>query len=173
MNTMEHGHAEESSRDRATSEIEASLAELIRVSKAWNKTLAARFGAELPPLAFGVLRYVLAHAPVRSADIVSSFDLDKATVSRAIKALRDKGLIAAAPDPRDGRASILEPTELARRDFQRYREETRAQYRGLLDDWSDDDLGDLARLLGRLMAALPSGGQPGNGAGGSAGSAGQ
>ena len=97
---------------------------------------------------------------MRSADIVASFDLDKATVSRAIKALRDKGLIDTAPDPHDGRASILEPTELARRDFARYREETRAQYRGLLDDWSDDDLVDLARLLGRLMDALPTGGQP-------------
>ena len=160
MNTMEHGRAGDTPRDRATSDIEGSLAELIRVGKTWNKTLASRFGSELPPLAFGILRYVFLHAPVRSADIVASFDLDKATVSRAIKALRDKGLIDTAPDPHDGRASILEPTELARRDFARYREETRAQYRGLLDDWSDDDLVDLARLLGRLMDALPTGGHP-------------
>jgi len=167
---MEHGRAEETSRDRATSEIEASLVELLRVGKTWNKTLAARFGSELPPLAFGVLRYVLAHAPVRSADIVSSFDLDKATVSRAIKALRDKGLVVTTPDPHDGRASILEPSELALRDFERYREETRADYRGLLDSWSDVDLSDLARLLGRLTAALPTGGHP---AGSSADSSGQ
>ena len=173
MITMEHGRAQDSARDRATSDIEGSLAELIRVGKAWNKTLAARFGSELPPLAFGILRYVFQHAPVRSADIVASFDLDKATVSRAIKALRDKGLIDTAPDPHDGRASILEPTELARRDFARYREETRAQYRGLLDDWSDDDLVDLARLLGRLMDALPTGGQPPGASEGSPDSTGQ
>jgi DNA-binding MarR family transcriptional regulator len=168
---MEHGHAGETSRDRATAEIETSLAELIRVGKTWNKTLAARFGSELPPLAFGILRYVLSHAPVRSAAIVTFFDLDKATVSRAIKALRDKGLIEATPDPNDGRASVLEPTELARRDFERYRAETRAQYRGLLDAWSDEDLGDLARLLGRLTDTLPSGGTGAHG--GSTGSTGQ
>jgi DNA-binding MarR family transcriptional regulator len=141
----------------------------MRVGKTWNKSLAARFGSELPPLAFGVLRYVLSHTPVRSADIVSSFDLDKATVSRAIKALRDKGLIVATPDPHDGRASILEPTELALGEFERYRAETRADYHGLLDSWSDEDLADLARLLSRLTAALPSGGHASAGSNNSAG----
>jgi DNA-binding MarR family transcriptional regulator len=173
VNTMEHGRAGETPRDRATADIEASLADLIRVGKTWNKTLATRFGSELPPLAFGILRYVFLHAPVRSAAIVASFDLDKATVSRAIKALRDKGLIHASPDPSDGRASILEPTERAQRDFERYRTETRAQYRGLLDEWTEEDLSDLARLLGRLMDALPTGGHPSGTHEGSADSSGQ
>lgn len=162
MITMEHGRAEETSRDRAASDLEAALGELIRIGKSWNKTVAARFGSDLSPLEFGVLRYVLRHAPVRSAAIVSSFELDKATVSRAIKVLRDKDLIESTPDPSDGRASILEPTARAQADFERYRDETRQRYRALLDDWTEGDLSDLARLLTRLAEALPPNAAPGS-----------
>lgn len=161
MITMEHGRAEETSRDRATSDLEAALGELIRIGKSWNKTLAGRFNGRLSPLEFGVLRYVLRHAPVRSASIVSSFELDKASVSRAIKVLRDQGLIESTPDPTDGRASILTPTDRALTDFERYRDETRQRYRALLDEWSEDDLSDLARLLTQLVETLPPHSTPG------------
>jgi DNA-binding MarR family transcriptional regulator len=152
--SMEPGRAQESARGRASSEIEGALVDLIRVSKTWTKSLAARFGSDLSPLSFAMLRYVLGHSPVRSSDVASSFGLDKATVSRAIKVLRDKGLLETAPDPHDGRASVLVPTELARRDFDRYREETRQQYRTVLDDWSNDELEQLAGLLRRLATEL-------------------
>jgi len=147
--------ARETARDRAMNDIEASISELFRVATTWTKELAARFDAELPPLAFGLLRYVIAHGPVRSADVATSFGLDKASVSRTVRLLRENGLIEATPDPQDGRAALLTATDAAIRALQTFREETRGRYRSLLDGWEDDDLDQLAELLGRLAAALP------------------
>ena len=155
MITMQHGRAQETARDRATSEIEVSIADLFRIGRSWNKNLAARFEPELSPLAFGILRYVMLHPPVRSADIVTKFGLDKGTVSRQIRVLRDAGLIDSSPDPSDRRAGLLVATDVARETYEQYRQETRDEYRGVLDEWTDEDLEAFARMLRRLSDALP------------------
>jgi DNA-binding MarR family transcriptional regulator len=154
--TMEpHGRATQNSRDRATSEIEVAVGDLFRIGRSWNKDVAARFQPELSPLAFGILRYVMQHPPVRSADIVTKFGLDKASVSRQIRTLRDSGLIDSTPDPSDGRAGLLVATEHAFRTYEKYREQTRAEYRTVLDDWSDEELEIFSRMLRRLSDSLP------------------
>ena len=155
MSTMEHGRGQETARDRATSEIEAGIAELFRIGRAWNKDLAARFDPDLSPLAFGILRYVMIHGPVRSADLVGKFDLDKASVSRQIRALRDRGLIDSTPDPQDGRAGLLVATDEAKVSVEEYREQTRQQYRAVLDQWTEDEVVEFGRLLRRLGDSLP------------------
>ena len=155
MITMEDGRAQDSARDRATSDIEVAIADLFRIGRSWNKDLATRFQPELSPLAFGILRYVMQHPPVRSADIVAKFGLDKASVSRQIRTLRDVGLIDSTPDPSDGRAGLLVATDEARRTYEKYRDQTRMRYRAVLDDWSDEELDSFARMLRRLSDSLP------------------
>src|SRR4051794_2662601 len=152
---MEHGRADETSRDRVTTEIEVAIGDLFRIGRSWNKDLATRFEPELSPLAFGILRYVMQHPPVRSADIVTKFGLDKASVSRQIRQLRDNGLIDSTPDPSDGRAGLLVATDEATRTYEKYRDQTRAEYRAVLDEWTEEELEGFARMLRRLGDALP------------------
>jgi DNA-binding MarR family transcriptional regulator len=69
----------------------------------------------------------------------------------------DLGLVERAPDPADGRASILAVTESGRR---RFDEVTRARHRLLderLGDWDDDELAHFAEQMVRYNASLEVG----------------
>ena len=141
-------------RDRATADIEAAVGELFRTGRTWAKGLAQRFEPPLSPIGYAILRYVQQHAPVRSGDIVATFGMDKGAVSRQISALRELGLLDAASDPEDRRATLLTPTPAAVEAFASFRDETRMQFQGMLDGWSDDELRAFAQALERFNASL-------------------
>jgi DNA-binding MarR family transcriptional regulator len=141
-------------RDRATADIEAAVGELFRSGRTWAKGMAGRFEPPLSPIGYALLRHVHQHAPVRSGDIVTTFGMDKGAVSRQISQLRELGLVEAAPDPEDRRATLLTLTPAALEAFDAFRTETRRQYQGVLADWSDDELRAFAQALERFNASL-------------------
>ncbi len=144
-------------REAASAEVEAAITELFRVGRTWSKLLSERFRPELPQLAYGILRYVDMHGPLRSSDIVTTFGMDKGAVSRQISILRERGLLDASSDPDDRRSTVLSSSAAAREAFEHFSRGIRDQYASVLDDWSQQDLEDVARLLARLTSALDAG----------------
>lgn len=150
----------DSARDTAAAEVEAAVTELFRTGRTWSKRAAEQFRPELPPLAYAILRYVDIHGPLRSSDIVTMFGMDKSAVSRQIAFLREQGLLDTASDPGDGRSTILSSSQPAREAFARFSADIRRQYTRVLDDWSQQELEDAARVLNRLTSLLDEGSRP-------------
>ena len=137
-------------RSRATTEIETSIAEIFRAGRTWSKELAGQFLPELSPMGFGILRHVMRSGPVRSHDIVESFDMDKGSVSRMITGLRDLGLVETTVDPDDRRSTLISGTEKAEAAFVKFREEAHRRYEAIFAGWSTDDVARFATLLHRF-----------------------
>jgi DNA-binding MarR family transcriptional regulator len=82
--------------------------------------------------------------------------VDTSTASRQIVELERDGVIRRLPDADDGRASILELTSLGKRHLKKIAAARQAMLAEILDDFSDEDVSDLARLLGRLNHNIAS-----------------
>jgi DNA-binding MarR family transcriptional regulator len=84
---------------------------------------------------------------VRGADLAELMGVHKSTASRAIAALVRYGLVEQHPDPSDGRARLLVPTEAAAARLLAYRAETHDRLVHLLEDW---ELGEITAFVGLL-----------------------
>lgn len=103
---------------------------------------------------FLMLTYLAESGPQRSSDVVDHFDIDKGAISRQVAQLEELGLIERAPDPEDGRAQLIEVTELGHTRLRTMAEQRRAMLMARLSDWADDDLATFVSLLGRYNASL-------------------
>lgn len=152
------GHVERAAatnaREAAIADLEGAMADILRTAKTWNGRLAAGFDPPLPVLAFGVLRHIRMHGPLRAGEIAEAFDVDKAVVSRQLAVLRDAGLVETTEDPTDRRAVLVGLTPRAVRQLDAARAEVRATYASVLDDWAVDDIGTFAGALRRLRESL-------------------
>jgi len=97
-----------------------------------------------------VLRYVMAHEPIRAGDVAAGLSMDKSAVSRQLTALRDSGLIEAQPDPEDGRASLVVGSAKANERLDEFRVELKADYQRILASWDAADIEAFARLLNKF-----------------------
>jgi DNA-binding MarR family transcriptional regulator len=116
--------------------------------------------ADLQPSSYLMLAYLAETGPMRSSTIAETFDVDKGAVSRQVQHLTDLGLAERAPDPDDGRASLVSASEDAVRRLADVSEHRRKVLDERLGGWSDEDLMEFVRILGRYNASLeinPSG----------------
>jgi DNA-binding MarR family transcriptional regulator len=142
------------SRDTATAEVESNVTALYQAAKSRVKSLAARYHEKLGPIGFGVLRFVFEHEPVRAGDVAAALGLDKSAVSRQITMLREMDLLDIEPDPADGRASLLLPSDKARQAQVTFRAESSGEYERILASWPTEDIATLARLLERFNDSI-------------------
>lgn len=101
-----------------------------------------------------VLVRLAARDCTRSRDLADAEGLDPSTMSRRIASLAERGLVERAPDPADRRAQILALTQVGRAAVDTERARRVQVVTDALADWSDQDRGDLARLLGQLADSL-------------------
>lgn len=101
-----------------------------------------------------VLVRLAARDCTRSRDLAAAEGLDPSTMSRRIASLAERGLVQRAPDPADRRAQVLALTETGHRAVTDERARRVQVVTDALADWSDQDRGELARLLGRLADSL-------------------
>ena len=137
----------DAARDAYALEIEQGVAVLYRASKARVKRLVEHLDPEMQTAGYLVLRYVMAHEPIRAGDVAAGLSMDKSAVSRQLTVLRDSGLIEAQPDPEDGRASLVVGSTKANERLDEFRVELKADYQRILADWDAADIADFARLL--------------------------
>jgi DNA-binding MarR family transcriptional regulator len=130
--------------------VERQLALLLRRARRLSVGIAAEVHPELDSTAYGMLVLLDEHGPVRAADIVGLLGLDKSTVSRQLSSLSDLGLAERLPDPSDRRANLLRVTEVGHDRLTRARGARLEHLRAFLHSWPEEDVSELARLLGRL-----------------------
>ncbi len=92
----------------------------------------------------------LRNGPKRAGEIAAAAEIAKPTVSLALNALRDKGLIENAPDP-DGRASPVVITETGRARMRAIEEQFGDVLAGV---FNPGELADLSTALEKAYVAL-------------------
>jgi len=137
----------DAARDAFALEIEQGVAVLYRASKARVKRLVEHLDPEMQTAGYLVLRYVMAHEPIRAGDVAAALSMDKSAVSRQLTMLRESGLIEAQPDPEDGRASLVVGSAKANERLDEFRVDLKADYQRILASWDAADIADFARLL--------------------------
>jgi DNA-binding MarR family transcriptional regulator len=109
---------------------------------------------DLQPMSYLLLAHLAESGPMRSSALAETFGADKGAVSRQVQHLSDLGLLDKAPDPEDGRATLLSPSDDARRRLDEVKQQRRRRLDERLGDWSDKDLDALVTALGRYNRTL-------------------
>ncbi|MFF8830123.1 MarR family winged helix-turn-helix transcriptional regulator [Streptomyces sp. NPDC015131] len=130
--------------------LERELAVFLRRARASSGEMARQVHPELEPAAYGLLVRLEEAGTQRATELAGYFGVGKATMSRQLRALEDLGLVARAPDPADGRASLVRLTDEGRGRFRRVRDARRARYVRKMAGWDRAEVAELARLLHRL-----------------------
>jgi DNA-binding MarR family transcriptional regulator len=109
---------------------------------------------DLQPMSYLILAHLAETGPMRSSEVAETFGADKGAVSRQVQHLSDLGLLDKAPDPEDGRATLLSPSDDACRRLEEVRQQRRRRLDERLGDWSDEDLDAFVAALGRYNRTL-------------------
>ncbi|OIV36013.1 MarR family transcriptional regulator [Mangrovactinospora gilvigrisea] len=130
--------------------VEHELAVLTRKLRSLAREFARLVHPELDPSAYGLLTRLIEVEHCRASDLACYFGVGKATMSRQLKVLEDLGLVRREPDPEDGRAWQLLPTEEGLRRCEQVRVTRQGEFRKRLGAWDRPELAELARLLAKL-----------------------
>lgn len=109
---------------------------------------------DLQPSSYLMLTWLKEHGAQRASAMADAFGIDKGAISRQIQHLVDLGLVERSPDPDDGRATLVAPTDDAVARMAAVNDARRRWLDNRLRDWSDEELADIVALLGRYNAAL-------------------
>ncbi|MFL6022325.1 MAG: MarR family winged helix-turn-helix transcriptional regulator [Marmoricola sp.] len=152
---MEAVHASESvRRDGAIRDLEHEIGKLLRRVRRGLAERATLVDPALNATAYPLLVTLNEFGPHRAADLADLFALDKGAVSRVVHQLVELGLIERTPDPKDGRASILQVTEKARAKMAELADRRREEFGERLADWEPESIVDLARGLAKFNSAI-------------------
>ncbi|MEU2433818.1 MarR family transcriptional regulator [Streptomyces sp. NPDC007861] len=130
--------------------LERELAVFLRRARANSGEMAREVHPELEPAAYGLLVRLEECGAQRATDLAVYFGVGKATMSRQLRALEELGLVDRAPDPADGRASLIRLTDEGTSRFRAVRKARRDRYVQKLADWDRAEVAELARLLHQL-----------------------
>ncbi|WP_151526699.1 MarR family winged helix-turn-helix transcriptional regulator [Serinicoccus kebangsaanensis] len=127
--------------------------ELARTFTAMGRLLRDREGL-LSPSELEVLARLAGRECTRSRDLARVEGLDPSTMSRRLASLAERGLVERHPDPDDRRAQVLGLTEEGRALLAAERARRVTLITDTLSDWPEQDLDQLATLLGRLADSI-------------------
>jgi DNA-binding MarR family transcriptional regulator len=115
-------------------------------------------GRCLPPDCPGgsaaVLTLLGRHGDMRMSKLAELLAVDMSVTSRHVAHVADRGWIERCPDPADKRSRILRLTAPGRVQLDELSRRTAALLADRLSDWSDDDVGRLIQLMGRLRESF-------------------
>lgn len=78
------------------------------------------------------------------------------SITKAAARLTEAGLVTAAPDPHDGRATLLSLTDAGTAVVARLRAAGDEIIGGMVTDWSAQEISEFTRLVRKLAAASPA-----------------
>ncbi|MDG4782992.1 MarR family transcriptional regulator [Micromonospora sp. WMMD961] len=134
--------------------IETEVALLMRFGEATRRATGTAEHRVLDRAAYVILRHLDNAGPQNVSALAAQLNLDGSTVTRQVSALQRDGLIVRAPDPTDGRGTVISPTAAGLQRMAAVQTARTRLYGDMLADWSDEDRATLATLLGRLNQAL-------------------
>ncbi|MEN7538279.1 MarR family winged helix-turn-helix transcriptional regulator [Aurantiacibacter flavus] len=106
--------------------------------------------ADLTLAEWRVVAHLAAIGNTSSARISKAALVDRAEISRAVRSLAEKGLIARQSNPADQRVALLELTEKGRELFETTQRERISFFADLTDQFSPDELQQLDDYLFRI-----------------------
>ncbi|MEU9889688.1 MarR family transcriptional regulator [Sphaerisporangium sp. NPDC051011] len=137
-------------------ELELALGEqinaLLSATRALSERSAAHFHADLQPAAFHIARWLYAFGPARPSAIAEAVGMDRSSTSTLIGKMRSLGLLDSSPTPEDRRSIIVGLSKQGRRQVAATLEERGKEFYARTQDWSEDDLAHLIKLLARLTS---------------------
>lgn len=147
---MAETSAASSSRTDAVRELEAEFGELITRFQRVISEIANRVSPGLLPGAYKVFTTIARRDGVTLSTLADHLMMDKGQLSRTIRELESLGLISRAPDPADGRSSLLSATAEGRGRLEAARVPQQGLLLDAIVDWPLDDIHALTRLLHAL-----------------------
>jgi DNA-binding MarR family transcriptional regulator len=128
---------------------------IVRIGRAGQSREAARIRAErsgvnLSRPSITILAALHGSGPVRLSSLSRMTHLEAPLVSRETATLVADGFVSRAPDPTDGRATIVKLTAKGRRAYQKYRDAVDAIVAEAFDGWKASDLKAFADYLERM-----------------------
>lgn len=142
------------SRAEELGRLEEEVGVLIRRVRRVIGDRARAVHADLQPASYLVLSYLVTAGPQRSSVLSERFGVDKGAISRQVQHLVDLGLLDRAPDPLDGRATLVSASADAVHRMEAILSERRRWLDERLSGWSEDDLRDFVTGLARYNSAL-------------------
>lgn len=115
---------------------------------------AAGEGAELTPTAGSALAAVERHGPLTPSELARIERIKRPTATRILRVLEGAGLLDRAPDPEDGRSSLLTVNASGRERLRRLRGRKNAYLARRMRDMSTIELETLDRaamILERIL----------------------
>jgi DNA-binding MarR family transcriptional regulator len=144
----------EGARTETLRSLESEVGVLIRRIKRVIGERSRAVHADLQPASYLMLAYLADHGPLRSSAIAETFGVDKGAISRQVQHLVDLGLVDRAPDPGDGRASLVSASDDAVRRLADISADRRTWLDERLGDWTNEELLGFVDVLGRYNKAL-------------------
>lgn len=135
-------------------ELEHEMGVLVRRIRRVIAERARMLHPELSAVSYSMLRALEDSGPCRASELVEVFSIDKGAVSRHIQFLLELGFVERTPDAEDRRASIIAITAEGSRRLAEVAELRRRQVGESLSDWSEEELHEFVRALGRYNRAL-------------------
>ncbi len=140
---------------RPTDEIVDQMTLFFRRSHALYQSMRPERDEEgLERHAQALLGAIAKRGPLRPSALADVMQLDLSTISRQVTALETAGLVMRDPDPADRRASLLRVSDRGAAVFARNVERFRQVFAELLDDWTEPEREEFARLFIRLNEAI-------------------
>ncbi|HKA05552.1 MAG TPA: MarR family transcriptional regulator [Acidimicrobiales bacterium] len=119
-------------------------------SRRLDLLLAARSRVPLRTAAIGVLGRIVRDGPIGLKELARLTRMQPAGVSRQVQVLETGGYVSRAPDPHDGRVSVVRATARGRFAYQRVWEAIDELMSVQLEEWTDDELDQASAILERL-----------------------
>ncbi|MFI1354888.1 MarR family winged helix-turn-helix transcriptional regulator [Streptomyces sp. NPDC020898] len=132
---------------------QAQYEELVRQFSAFG-AVKREMGRILPPECSGgsatVLTLLGRYGDMRMSRLAELLAVDMSVTSRHVAHVAGRGWIERLPDPTDKRSRILRLTPAGHDQIGELSRRTTELLTHRLADWSDEEVGQLARLMGRL-----------------------
>lgn len=132
--------------EQAGAGLGTEIARFVRLITAWKNRAKHEPGAAERIL----LARLVSDGARRATDLAAESFLDLSTVSRQVRSLVERGLVARRPDPEDRRGYLLTATDAGHEAYGEFQRQREAELAALLAPWPPEDRYQLVRLLTRL-----------------------
>ncbi|MFD7712855.1 MarR family winged helix-turn-helix transcriptional regulator [Streptomyces sp. NPDC059785] len=109
---------------------------------------------DCPAGSAAVLTLLGRHGDMRMSRLAELLSVDMSVTSRHVAHVADRGWIERFPDPADKRSRILTLTDAGQERLDELSRRTSELLADRLSDWSDDEVGRLIQLMGRLRESF-------------------
>ncbi|MFF6780898.1 MarR family transcriptional regulator [Streptomyces sp. NPDC012510] len=130
------------------------LARQLSAIGAVKREIARMLPYDCPGASAGVLTLIGRHGGMRMSRLAELLSVDISVTSRHVAHVAARGWIERLPDPADKRSRILRLTPEGRAVVAELDRRTSRLMADRLSDWSDNEVGQLIRLLGRLRESF-------------------